>query len=172
MFLSFIFSVGISGSIRVVNRVNNSMDDIATLDRLRGTYVSTKDISRILAKRDPFINKERGKMVLYIDNHRIKISGNSSFILIDEQVYQMPMYAIVTHNDIFLPAESFFDILKRTVLPGINYDPKREFLDVDVVQFTITAIDVEEKSNGTIVRLKTRKAFSERNISSFINKHG
>ena len=32
--------------------------------------------------------------------------------------------------------------------------------------------DIEEKSNGTIIRLSTRKPFSERNISSFINKHG
>ena len=172
LFLSFIFSVGISGSIIVVNRVNNSMDDIATLDRLRGTYVSTKDISRILAKRDPFINKEREKMVLYIDNHRIKISGNSSFILIDEQVYQMPMYAIVTHNDIFLPAESFFDILKRTVLPGINYDPRRMVLDIDMKEFTIMGVKISQKANGTILRIRTRNTFPEGNISSFFHENG
>ena len=61
LILSAIFSFGISGSIRVVNRVDNSMDDINTLDRLNGTYVSTKDVSRILAKRKPFINEARGK---------------------------------------------------------------------------------------------------------------
>ena len=159
LFLSFIVSVGISGSIRVVNRVNNSMDDITTLDRLRGTYVSTKDISRILAKRDPFINKDRGKMVLYIDNHRIKISGNSSFILIDEQIYQMPMYAIEKQNDIFLPAESFFDILRRTVLPGINYDPRRMVLDIDMKEFTIMGVEISQKANGTILRIRTRNTF-------------
>ncbi|SUZ75119.1 uncharacterized protein METZ01_LOCUS27973 [marine metagenome] len=172
LFLSFIFSVGISGSIRVVNRVNNSMDDITTLDRLRGTYVSTKDISRILAKRDPFINKDRGKMVLYIDNHRIKISGNSSFILIDEQIYQMPMYAIGKQNDIFLPAESFFDILRRTVLPGINYDPRRMVLDIDMKEFTIMGVEISQKANGTILRIRTRNTFPEGNISSFFHENG
>ena len=41
-----------------------------------------------------------------------------------------------------------------------------------MIRFNITDIDIDVKSNGTIIRLKTKKAFSERNISSFINKHG
>ncbi len=70
--LALLFTISYAGTIRVVNRVDNSIDDILTLDKLRGTYVSTIDVSRILAKRDPFINKDRGKMVLYIGDHRIK----------------------------------------------------------------------------------------------------
>ena len=172
----FIFTIFLSslmgGSIRVVNRVNNSMDDIETLDRLRGTFVSTRDVSRILAKRDPFVNEDRGKMVLYIGAHRIKISGNSSFILINEKVYQMPMFAIQAGNDIFLPAESFFDILKRTTLPGIKYDQRRMVLDIDIKSFTITGVNISQKANGTILRIQTRNNFSDGNISSFFHENG
>jgi len=170
--LTAILSIGMSGSIRVVNRVNNTMDDIETLDRLRGTYVSTKGLSRILAKRDPFVNEARGKMVLYLGNHRIKISGNSSYVLVDEQVYQMPMHAIRTQNDIFLPAEAFFDIVKRTTLPGINYDPRRMVLDIDMKEFTITGVKISQKANGTILRIQTRNKFPEGNISSFFHENG
>ena len=133
--------------------------------------MSARDFARALSSR-LYENQERKKLVLYITNRRIKISARSSFIMVDDQPFQMSVIAKEEAGDIYLPAQGFLNILKSTTLPGINYDPKREFLDVDVVQFTITAIDVEEKSNGTIVRLKTRKAFSERNISSFINKHG
>ena len=129
-------TISYAGTIRVVNRVDNSIDDILTLDKVRGTYVSTIDVSRILAKRDPFINKDRGKMVLYIGDRRIKISGNSSYLLVDDQVFQMPMHTIITDNDIFLPAEAFFDILKRIALPGINYDSRRKVLDIDIKAFT------------------------------------
>ena len=118
--LTLLATISYAGTIRVVNRVNNSTDDILTLDKLRGTYVSTIDVSRILAKRDPFINKDRGKMVLYIGDYRIKISGNSSYLLVDEQVFQMPMHTIITDNDIFLPAEAFFDIVKRVVITWDN----------------------------------------------------
>ena len=125
--LTVLATISYAGTIRVVNRVDNTLDDILTLDKLRGTYVSTVDVSRILAKQDPFINKDRGKMVLYIGDHRIKISGNSSYLLVDEQVFQMPMHTIIADNDIFLPAEAFFDIVKRVVLPWITYDSRRMF---------------------------------------------
>ena len=172
LIMSAIASIGISGSVRVVNRMDNSMDDIKTLDRLRGTYVSTKDVSRILAKRKPFINEARGKMVLYLGNHRIKISGNSSYILVDEQVYQMPMHAIWTQNDIYLPAESFFNIVKQTTLPGIHYDARRMVLDIDMKEFTILGVEISQKANGTILRVRTRNTFPEGNISSFFHENG
>ena len=172
LIMSAIASMGISGSVRVVNRMDNSMDDIKTLDRLRGTYVSTKDVSRILAKRKPFINEARGKMVLYLGNHRIKISGNSSYILVDEQVYQMPMHAIWTQNDIYVPAESFFNIVKRTTLPGIHYDARRMVLDIDMKEFTILGVEISQKANGTILRVRTRHTFPEGNISSFFHENG
>ncbi|MBT5097608.1 MAG: hypothetical protein HOM22_07305, partial [Candidatus Marinimicrobia bacterium] len=128
--LALLFTISYAGTIRVVNRVDNSTDDILTLDKLRGTYVSTIDVSRILAKRDPFINKDRGKMVLYIGDHRIKISANSSYLLVDDQVFQMPMHTIMTDNDIFIPAEAFFNIIRREALPGIKYDSRRMVLDI------------------------------------------
>ena len=172
LIFNLLFSISIAGTIRVVNRVDNSMEDIRTLDRLRGTYVSTRDVSRILAKRNPFVNEERGKMVLYLGDHRIKISGNSSFLLVDEEVFQMPMYAIRSGNDIFLPAESFFDIIKRTALPGIKYDPRRMVLDIDIKSFTITSLKISQKANGTIIRIQTRNLFPEGNISSFFHENG
>ena len=170
--LALLFTISYAGTIRVVNRVDNSIDDILTLDKLRGTYVSTIDVSRILAKRDPFINKDRGKMVLYIGDHRIKISANSSYLLVDAQVFQMPMHTIMTDNDIFIPAEAFFNIIRREALPGIKYDSRRMVLDIDIKAFTITNVNISQKSNGTIIRIKTRNLFPEGNISSFFHENG
>ena len=170
--LALLFTISYAGTIRVVNRVDNSIDDILTLDKLRGTYVSTTDVSRILAKRDPFINKDRGKMVLYIGDHRIKISANSSYLLVDDQVFQMPTYTIMTDNDIFIPAEAFFNIIRREALPGIKYDSRRMVLDIDIKAFTITNVNISQKSNGTIIRIKTRNLFPEGNISSFFHENG
>ena len=79
-FLIF-FSTTLEGSsIRVINRVNNSTDEIKTLDDLRGVFVSVKEVSRVLSSRNPYINNDRNKMVIYIGNNRIKISGNSSYV--------------------------------------------------------------------------------------------
>jgi N-acetylmuramoyl-L-alanine amidase len=84
----------------------------------------------------------------------------------------MSQHAKVISKDLYVPAEGFINILKTTMLPGINFDSKKELLDIDVIKFNISAVHIETKSNGTIIKLETKKAFSNRNISSFINKHG
>ena len=168
-----LFLEALSGStVRVINRVDNSTDEIKTLDNLRGVYVSAKDVSRVLSSRQPYVNSDRNKMVIYIGNNRLKISGNSSFVLVDELVYQMPNFAVWNNGDIYVQAEALFNLIKETTMPGIGYDPKRMVLDIDIKEFNITGVDINEKANGTILRIKTRSNFPEGNISSFFHENG
>ena len=69
-------------------------------------------------------------------------------------------------------AEYFFDILKRTTLPGIDYDSKSMMLNIDLEEFSITGVDITQKANGTILRIKTKRAFPEGDISSFFHENG
>jgi len=164
--LGFLFA-----EIQVFNRSSGSEFEIHTLNNKKTLYMSTQDLARSLSSK-LFENQERKKLVLYIKGKRIKISGYTSFIMIDDVPYQMTNIALVVSGDLYLPANEFIRILKTTVMPGINFDLTKQFLDIDVVRFNIIGMHVESKSNGTIIKLKTRKPFSERNISSFINKHG
>ncbi len=166
-----LISSALWGEVHVFNRSSGTESEIKTLRDSKKLYISAKDLSRSLSSK-LYENAERKKLVLYIAGRKIKISGRTSFVMIDDQPYQMPQITQVKSNDLYVPAEEFLNILKSTVLPGINFDPKKEFLDIDVVRFNITGIHIDVKSNGTIIRLTTRKPFSERNISSFINKHG
>ena len=170
--LSFFLSAHLSATILVVNRVNQKENELHILDNSNVTYVSANDLSRVLTSRLPFINKERMKMVLYFSDTRIKISSNSSYILVDEEVYHMPVYAIDSGDDIYLPAVHIFNILKQTVLPGLTYDPIKQRLDIDVVKFNITDLDIEQKTNGTILTIYTRERFLEGHISSFEHDNG
>ena len=159
------------GEIHVFNRSTGKESEIKTLLDSKLLYISTKDLSKSLSSK-LYENTERKKLVLYIAGRKIKISGYTSYIMIDDQPYQMHQITKVKSNDLYVPAQEFLKILKLTVLPGINFDSKKEFLDIDIVRYNITGIHVDVKSNGTIIRLTTRKPFSDRNISSFINKHG
>ena len=161
-----------ASSVRVINRVNNSTDEIRTLDNLRGIYVSVNDVSRVLSSKKPYVNNDRLKMVIYIGNNRLKISGNSSYILVDERVYQIPSFAIWDNSDIYVQAEALFNLIKETTMPGIAYDARRMVLDVDIKEFNVTGIEISEKANGTVLRLKTRSNFPEGNISSFFHENG
>ena len=168
----FLFLITVlNGEIHVFNRSAGTESEIKTLPKSKLLYISAKDLARSFTSK-LYENTERKKLVLYIAGRKIKISGNSSYIMIDDKPYQMPQITRVESNDLYVPAEDFLGILKATILPGINFDSKKEFLDIDIIRFNITGIHIDVKSNGTIIRLTTKKPFSERNISSFINKHG
>ena len=165
-FISFMYA-----DINVFNRSTGLSSELRVLSDEGPLYISTKDLAQSFTSK-LYENSERKKLVIYISGSKIKISGNSSYITIDDEAYQMPLEAIVELDDIYIPAKYFFDILKKTILPGINFDTQKELLEIDVIRFNITDIRIDVKSNGTIIRMSTKKTFFEGNISSFINKHG
>lgn len=160
-----------NSSLRVLNRSTGTEAEIGTFSKYEDVMVSAKELAHALSLK-VYENSNRGKIVIYIAGRRIKLSKNSSFILVDEQVFQMPGFVYDINHDLYIPIEPFIEIMQSTALPGINYDSRRGILDVDVVGYNITGLSIEEKSNGTILRIKTRKIFAERGISSFENKNG
>lgn len=162
---------GWGSPIRVLNRTTQSVDHLKTLDRMPGTYISALDLARVLSIYK-YPNQNQEKIVLYLNDHRIKISAETSYIIIDEVVYQMPLPTRLDGEDIFIPAEAFFDIMQASVMPGLTYDDTKSLLDIDRVRFNITDATIDEKANGTVVRLSTRKRFRSGNISTFINENG
>ena len=171
LFLISLFISTLFGDIHVFNRTSGIEFELQTLEFSKTLYVSTKDIAKCLSSR-LYENSERKKLVIYTSGKKIKISGGTSYIIIDDKSYQMFRETKIEYGDIFVPAEEFFTLIKKLILPGLTFDLKKEFLEIDVVRFDITGINIESKSNGTIIRLATKKPFSERHISSFINKHG
>ena len=169
--LFILLSTIANGDIHVFNRSAGTESEIKTLSNEKPTYISVKDLAKSFTSK-VYENTERKKLVLYISGFKVKISGNSSYIIIDDNAYQMPQITQVYSDDLYIPAQYFLNILKSTILPGINYNSKKELLEIDIVRFNITDINIDVKSNGTIIHLSTKKPFSERNISSFINKHG
>ena len=157
--------------IHVFNRSSGTESEIKVLPSVKPIYVSAKDLGESFTSKI-YENSERRKLVLYISGSKVKVSGNSSYVIINDNAYQMPQVTIVEGDDLYLPAEYFFEIIKGTILPGINFDSKKELLEIDIIRFNVTNISIDVKSNGTIIHLATKKPFSERNISSFINKHG
>jgi len=169
--LIFLVAAIVYGDIHVFNRRAGTESEIRILPNSNPLYISAKDLAQSLTSKI-YENSERQKLVLYIGSNKIKISGNSSYIIIDDKPFQMTSAIRAKLDDLYIPAIDFFDILKMTIMPGINFDSKKELLEIDVIKFNITDIKIDVKSNGTIIRLSTKKPFSENGVSSFINKHG
>ena len=173
LFLLFLIiqSWGMCTSVQVFHQETGEKDNLKMLAGVTETFISAHDLARVLSSK-LYVNNDRQKIVLYLREHRIKLSSETSFIIVNEQIYQMSQFTIGVEEDIYLPAESFFSILKMTVLPGITYDSKKQLLGINIVDFNITGLNIEEKANGTILRIKTREHFSNGNISAFKHNNG
>ena len=171
LLITILFSVCLTGTpIKVVNQIENTEDQLKVLDFTPTVYNSMKDLARLLAIT-VYENIEREKLVLYLDEHRVKISAGTSFIVIDDVVYQIPTPAILFENDIYLPSDAFFKILHDTVLPSASYDSNTNLLKLIPIGYNIQGILIEEKVNGTILRIKVQKPFKKKQISTFVRRN-
>ena len=84
-FIIFILS-SLFADIKVIDSNNEFF--IKTLKGEVKTYVSARDLVSILSAR-LYENQERKKLVLYISGKRIKISAGTSYLVIDDDSYQM-----------------------------------------------------------------------------------
>ena len=105
-------------------------------------YISVKEISRILSNRKPYENAARQKIVLYFSNNRVKISNLSSFIVVNDKIFQMTKNAFGKKEDIYVPAKSFFSILKNSIYPGVDYDSGKKLLSLNLITFNINSVAI------------------------------
>ena len=171
IYILILFSTILFADIKVLNQSTSKDFIIKTLKGEKKIYISTRDLVAALSSR-LYENLDRKKLVLYISGKRIKITAGTSFLVIDDVPYQMIDIVQEYNGDFYLPAENFFEILRKTAVPGLSFDNRKEILNIDIVSYSIKSLKIEQKSNGTIVRINTQKSFSDRDISSFINKHG
>ena len=92
--LLFTNILAIDRSIGVLNIIDKNEDELNTIDYKGEPYVSVKELSRILSDREPYENAARKKIVLYFSDNRIKISNLSSFIIVNDEVFQLTKNAI------------------------------------------------------------------------------
>lgn len=140
--------------------------DIQTYQAGSTVYISTRDLIEVLSA-GIFTNVERSKIVIYFRGHRIKVSAHTSFLVIDSGVYQMPNHALFDGEDIYLPMRPFLSLFNRHVAPGVYYDEVTDVVMVDILAYNITGVTIDEKANGTIIRLRTTRSFDDRSLAAW-----
>ena len=79
----FVLSL-LNAEINVFNRTTGFSSELKVLSDTKPIYISTKDLAQSFTSK-LYENSERKKLVIYISGAKIKISGNSSYIIIDEK---------------------------------------------------------------------------------------
>ncbi|MFH0736440.1 MAG: N-acetylmuramoyl-L-alanine amidase [bacterium] len=147
-------------------------------------YISAKNVA-IAFNANYYFNKESEKLDVKFTNFNLKVTANNHFLIITDRrddtkkVYQLPQSAKIINDDIFIPIPYTIEYLEYASGRNIEFDSetgrfvvsktggydtsvKQDVIDqkeketVKAESYDISSIQVEEKSNGTLVRIVSK----------------
>lgn len=152
----FIFLSGIEAGYTQEVPVAQTVTQFQSVHGVHYIQVSTlADIFKVKT----YHNAQLGKMILYLPDQRLKFSGYSSYIMINSEVMHLPHSVIPTDDDILVPAKAIADVLQSYLGITMQFDASIPELRVNYEPINITDMFIEEKKNGTLIRLPVTRKF-------------
>ena len=130
IFFSLLLSV-LNGEIHVFNRQSGMESSVRTLSSSKPLYASAKELAGSLTSK-MYENTERKKLVLYIGSDKIKISGNSSYVIINDKPFQMARTIRVESNKLYIPTKDFVDIFRRSISDLVDAGGKNDYFEAAI----------------------------------------
>ncbi len=120
-----------------------------------------------------YINDETKKIELKYPKHNLKITGQNPFLILTskdnktEKIFQLPTSTYLLNDNIYVPLRYSIDILREASGQDIVIESDRriairgklsnEIPDETTARLNITDLKIEQKANGTLIRVKTNK---------------
>jgi N-acetylmuramoyl-L-alanine amidase len=127
-------------------------------------YVSVSDVTEAL-KTHTYYSDKVHKAVIFLDDVKVTLTAFNPFVVVGYDILQMPVETRYHDGDIYVPVKFFLPILKR-LLGVANVDVMTGYPPAVGNQANIAAVEVMDKANGTLIRIKTLRPFSEADITT------
>jgi len=138
-----------------------SSDVITTFHAKNINYLSINDFANLFSARTYF-DKQNKKIIVYLQDKVLKITAFNPFIIIDQQVYQLPIETEYQNEEIYVPLKYFINIINEVFPFRIIYNKWNKQLEIITPELSnIIKINIEEKVNGTLIKISTTKDFVE-----------
>ena len=109
---------------------------------------------------------DTNKVIVFYKNHRIILSENSSYILIDDQIYHLFSHIRFDNKDYLIPAKSFINILRNNnIINNLALDSSERLLLVNRPDYNIIDYQIIKKGNGYSIEITTTQDFNEKLLS-------
>ena len=172
------FSVSVDGKTGRASYINKKgLDFVSSKElakALSGNYYYNPDAQKIELKFNNYKIKVTAKNQYIVFNSNLTGSY---------KVFQLPVSTLLINDDVFIPIKYFIDYVRLACEREISYDPSGKNIAVSnntintssflkstnikdlpvkssntenyVLNYEINGISIEEKSNGTLIRIKT-----------------
>ena len=142
---------------------------ISTVRKESVLYASLEEFSGLLNIKH-FYNPQNKKFVMTVGSRSIKVTALNPFILVDNMAYQMALPTIVVDGDIYAPLAMFLQSMGGFFPAEFHLNLNTEELDIRRFRINITGVEVEQKRNGSLIRIFTTREFKETEIATSVNR--
>lgn len=178
--LSFLILILFSGNILSQNNNQIIVIDgsktfnISAFVREGSYYLSLKDFADQY-QINYYFNQTAKKIELKNDKYSLKASSRNPFIVIGDRqtnsqyVYQLATSSYYVADKIFIPLKYSVDVLQKFFGATLKFDAPNKLIvirgsiqpEISEVKsdrkFDVTGLEIDEKANGTLIRLKSNK---------------
>lgn len=151
-------------------------------------YVSLKHLAEALSI-NYFQNDQTAKIELKFDNYLLKVTGKNPFLILThridgtQRIYQLPTSTYVLDAKVFAPVKYMLEALQFSLGKELKFNPPAQLIVGKVIAeseplkvpdqklpavsfFNINGISVDERANGTLIRINSNKRIPSY-VSSF-----
>jgi N-acetylmuramoyl-L-alanine amidase len=169
LFCTNIFAQG-TGNVLIV--FNGSMKNIPAYVREGTIYFSLKDFADALSV-NYYYNESTQKIEIRFDNYLLKVSSRNAFLILKEKIsgkesiIQLPTSTYFIGSQIFLPLKYSLAAIELAYGKKLEYEEPNKIVVGDLIKpkedaapisaFNISGIVLDEKANGTLIRIKSNK---------------
>lgn len=164
-------------------------------------FVALDELAKVV-RWQVSIQSNLNLLTVSITSNTIKVAGDNPYFIVNDQIFQMPLESRYHAGHVYVPFRYLFPILQDQLPKIIRYSDENHLLEVTPQvtdtpsrpepppqetpaiaeaqkpeepkssPFNLIALSIEEKANGTLVRLQSTQLFRESDFSSWVNESG
>jgi N-acetylmuramoyl-L-alanine amidase len=195
--LSACLAFGFSLSAQPQKTRDHSRLPIVTLPETGNfQFVALGDLADFLDLRTFYSEKAR-KVILYVGGSELKVTAMNPFVQVGDRMVQLPLETRYANGDILVPLQYFADLLRplypnrwpeelefskpagtmaanpspsASTPPAVATLPVPAPVEPKITTAGISKILVEEKANGTLIRIQTTAPFNRKQVSTRVSR--
>lgn len=157
-----------SGSLVTSAQTGSNLQSITQFRTYNGVrYFAASDLAQLL-NVNTYYNPQVQKLILYLPDNRLKLSAHTGFIMVDDDMYHLPHPVLFENGELMVPAEAFVQVLQQPLDIPMQYAASTPAIRFDYSLYNITDVIIEEKKNGTLIRVPITREFRENEYTAWL----
>jgi len=148
----------------------SSSSSITHIQKRNGVpYFSATELAELF-NVNTYYNPQAQKLILYFPDKRLKLSAYTSYVMVNDNIFHFPHPVVLDGGDLLVPVLDFVGILQSALDIPMQYNPQIPALRFDYSLVNITNVIIEEKKNGTLIRLPVTREFRENEYAAWLRQ--